>query len=137
MQHKKTESPSSRLILHKYRMTSEEETDLDSNLPVFYPKLSSDFATEQPENIDMLMNEEPTRPNELSEKAILNALEILKSRTDSLKLQLNSQIKALVRLNRQELAIERIEKKLLFLKDRKSRKNICCNSGCMDKCCII
>lgn len=51
MQHKKAESPSSKLILHKYRITSEEETDLDSNFPFLYPKLSTDFAIEQPDDI--------------------------------------------------------------------------------------
>ena len=73
----------------------------------------------------------------MSEKAIFNALETLKSRTDAIRLQLDTQVKALVRLNKQELTIERIEKKILFLKDRKSRKNLCCNLGCIDKCCII
>ncbi|OMJ84776.1 hypothetical protein SteCoe_14029 [Stentor coeruleus] len=136
MQSENTERNIPRQCKYKIRVISEEETELETIIPIFSPKIDTDYVLVE-DSIQNPVNEEPTVPIEKPAKTILKALEILKNRTEDLQIILNNQTKALIKLNKQELTIERIERKLLVLEDMNSRKNSNCNFLCMGKCFIV
>lgn len=136
MQSENTEQNIPRQGKYKIRVISEEETELETIVPILSPKIDTDYILVD-DSIQNSVNEEPTAPIEKPVQTLLNALEILKNRTEDLQMQLNNQTKALVKLNRQELTVGRIERKLLVLEDINSSKNSNYSFLCMGKCSII
>lgn len=137
MESELTERKNPNLYKYKIRVISEEETDLVSIVPEMLRKIGFNTSDVDPDNIENPIDEEPTVSIEVQGQAIINALEILKSRTDDLQLQLNAQTKALTKLHNPELAVGKIESMLFQMEDIKTRKIFSNCLTCTESCSII
>ncbi|OMJ89072.1 hypothetical protein SteCoe_8791 [Stentor coeruleus] len=137
MEAEPTERKNPNLYKYKIRVISEEETDIVSIVPEMLKKIGTNTSVVEPDNIEHFTDEEQTVSIEVQGQAIINALEILKNRTDNLQLQLNDQTKALTKLYCPELAVGKIERLLFQMEDIKTRKIFSNCLICTESCSII